>query len=95
MSGARPGARREMVETYVDRIADLESIAAGFSGVTMVHAVQAGRELRVHVDEGRVNDARAAQLSDEIAQKISDTLTFPGQIRVTVIREFKAVEVAN
>jgi ribonucrease Y len=95
MSGARPGARREMVETYVDRISDLERIADHFHGVVMAHAVQAGRELRVHVDERQVSDARAAQLSEEIAKKISDEMTFPGQIRITVIREFKAVEVAN
>ncbi len=95
MSGARPGARREMVETYVDRIGDLERITAGFHGVTTVHAVQAGRELRVYVDEKQVNDAKASKLSDEIAAKISDELTFPGQILVTVIREFKAVEYAN
>jgi ribonuclease Y len=94
MSGARPGARREMVETYVDRLTDLERIATNFKGVTTVHAVQAGRELRVHVDEKRVNDQRAGTLSEEIAAKISDELTFPGQIRVTVIREFKAIEVA-
>jgi ribonuclease Y len=94
MSGARPGARREMMETYVERIADLERISTSFKGVTMVHAVQAGRELRVHVDEKRVNDKRAAALSEEIAAKISEELTFPGQIRVTVIREFKAVELA-
>jgi len=95
MSGARPGARREMMETYVDRIGDLERIATGFHGVVQVHAVQAGRELRVHVDEHRVSDARANQLSEEIAHKISDELTFPGQIRVTVIREFRAVELAS
>jgi len=95
MSGARPGARRETVETYLDRIADLENIAARFHGVSTVHAVQAGRELRIHVDEQQVNDARAAQLSEEIATSISETLTFPGQIRVTVIREFKAVEIAS
>jgi ribonucrease Y len=95
MSGARPGARREMVETYVDRITDLERIASHFNGVMMVHAVQAGRELRIHVDEKQVNDRRASELSDEIAKKISDELTFPGQIRITVIREFKAVEIAN
>jgi len=63
--------------------------------VVQVHAVQAGRELRVHVDEHRVSDARANQLSEEIAHKISDELTFPGQIRVTVIREFRAVELAS
>jgi ribonuclease Y len=95
MSGARPGARREMVETYVDRISDLERIATHFHGVVQAHAVQAGRELRVHVDEMKVDDARAAQLSEEIAKKISAELTFPGQIRITVIREFKAIEVAS
>lgn len=95
MSGARPGARREMMETYVERIQDLERIATGFPGVLTVHAVQAGRELRVHVDEHKVNDGRADQLSEEIARRISDELTFPGQIRVTVIREFKAVELAS
>lgn len=94
MSGARPGARREMMETYVERLTDLERIATDFRGVTTVHAVQAGRELRVHVDEKRVNDKRAGELSEEIAAKISEQLTFPGQIRVTVIREFKAIEVA-
>jgi ribonuclease Y len=95
MSGARPGARREMMETYVERIADLERIATSFPGVVMVHAVQAGRELRVHVDEKQVNDGRAADLSEEIAERISQDLAFPGQIRVTVIREFKAVEMAG
>ena len=95
MSGARPGARREMMETYVERIADLERIATGFSGVLLVHAVQAGREIRVHVDEHKVSDQRADQLSEEIARRISEELTFPGQIRVTVIREFKAVELAS
>ena len=94
MSGARPGARRELVETYVDRIADLERISTSFPGVLAVHAVQAGREVRVHVDEHRVNDAKAEALSARIAEKISSELTFPGQIRVTVIREFKAVETA-
>jgi ribonucrease Y len=95
MSGARPGARREMVETYVDRISELERITNQFSGVVMVHAIQAGRELRVHVDEQQVDDTQANKLSEAIAQKISEELTFPGQIRVMVIREFKAVEFAN
>jgi ribonuclease Y len=94
MSGARPGARREMMETYVERIADLERIATGFPGVLMVHAVQAGREIRVHVDEHKVDDGRAEELSAQIAARIAGELTFPGQIRVTVIREFKAVETA-
>ena len=95
MSGARPGARREIIETYGDRIGDLERIATRFSGVNTVHAVQAGRELRVHVDERKVNDQRAATLADEIAAKVSDELTFPGQIRVIVIREFRAVDMAS
>ena len=94
MSGARPGARREITETYGDRIGDLERIAARFKGVTSVHAVQAGRELRVLVDERRINDSKAAKLSEEIAEEISEKLTFPGQIRVIVIREFKAVDMA-
>jgi len=95
MSGARPGARREMVESYVDRVGDLERIARHFKGVNAVHAVQAGREIRVHVDEKRVSDARADELSAEIAAKIADQVTFPGQIRIIVIREFKAVELAG
>lgn len=95
MSGARPGARREMTETYVDRISELEKIAGNFNGVQTVHAVQAGRELRIHVDEMRVNDQRAAQLSEDIARKISDDMVFPGQIRVTVIREFRSIQVTN
>ena len=95
MSGARPGARREMVESYVDRVGDLERLARHFKGVNAVHAVQAGREIRVHVDENKVSDARADELSAEIAAKISDQVTFPGQIRIIVIREFKAVELAG
>lgn len=95
ISGARPGARRELVETYGERIYELERLASAFRGVEGAHAVQAGREVRVFVDEQRVNDEAAAGLATEIARKISDELTFPGQIRVTVIREFSAVEIAN
>jgi ribonuclease Y len=95
MSGGRPGARREIVESYGDRIGDLERIASAFRGVSAVHAVQAGRELRVLVDERRVADGKLEDLSAEIADKISDELTFPGQIRVTVIREFRATATAN
>jgi len=84
-----------MVESYGDRIGDLERIAKRFKGVDAVHAVQAGREIRVHVNEGRVSDARAEEISEEIAAKISEQVTFPGQIRVIVIREFKAVEMAS
>ncbi len=95
ISGARPGARRELADTYGERINELELVATGFAGVTRVHAVQAGREVRVLVDEKRINDDRAETLANEIAQKISDEMTFPGQIRVTVIREFSAQEFAN
>jgi ribonuclease Y len=95
MSGGRPGARREMVESYGDRIGDLEKIAGRFPGVTRVHAMQAGREVRVHVDEGRVGEDELQQISTAIAAKISEEMTFPGQIRVTVIREFCAVEYAS
>ena len=95
MSGGRPGARREATESYGDRIGDLERIANGFRGVASVHAMQAGREVRVFVDDSRVDDSKLDGLSEGIAAKISDELTFPGQIRVTVIREFRAVAVAN
>jgi ribonuclease Y len=95
LSGARPGARREMVETYVKRIADLERIAQSFPGIERVYAVQAGREVRVHVLEQQVNDQRATAMAGEIAQRISRELTFPGQIKVTVIRELRAIELAG
>lgn len=95
LSGGRPGARREVVESYGDRIGDLERIASDFKGVHQVHAMQAGREIRVFVDEKRIKDRNLDDLSAEIADRISDEMVFPGQIRVTVIREFKAVSVAN
>lgn len=95
MSGGRPGARREIVESYGDRIGDIERIANSFRGVAAVHAMQAGRELRVFVDERRVGEQQLEDMSAEIAERISDELTFPGQIRVTVIREFRAVATAN
>jgi ribonuclease Y len=95
LSGARPGARREMVETYVKRIADLERIAQGFAGIDRVYAVQAGREVRVHVFENQVSDSRATEMASAIAQRISRELTFPGQIKVMVIRELRAVELAG
>jgi ribonucrease Y len=95
LSGGRPGARREAVDTYGDRIEELEHIASGFKGVTQVYAVQGGREIRVRVNNERVNEASLAELSQEIALKISDEMVFPGQIRVTVIREFCATEFAN
>jgi len=94
-SGARPGARRELMEAYVDRIGDLERAAASFKGVSNVYAIQAGRELRILVNEKQVSDDRAKRLASEIASKISDELTFPGQIKVTVIRETSAEAVAR
>jgi ribonuclease Y len=95
MSGARPGARREQTDNYVQRLEDLERIGNAFSGVERAFAVQGGREVRVYVQEGRVSDERAVELSSEIARRISDELTFPGQIKVTVIREMRAIEVAG
>jgi ribonuclease Y len=95
MSGARPGARREQTEAYSSRLDDLERIGTGFRGVERAFAVQGGRELRIYVREDQVSDLRAVELSSEIAKKISDELTFPGQIKVTVIRQVEAVEVAN
>ncbi|MFH1131131.1 MAG: Rnase Y domain-containing protein [Pseudomonadota bacterium] len=95
LSGGRPGARREMSESYGDRIGDLEKIAASFKGVTQVYAVQAGREIRVHVDDKTVSEEQLTALSEQIAKKISEEMIFPGQIRVTAIREFCAVEYAN
>ena len=95
MSGARPGARREQTDNYVQKLDDLERIGSDFAGVDRAFAVQGGREVRVYVLEDRVSDERAVELSAEIATRISDEMTFPGQIKVTVIREVHAVEVAN
>jgi len=95
LSGARPGARREMLETYVKRLEALEKICHSFAGVDKSYAIQAGREVRVLVESDNVSDADARVLSKEIAKKIEDELTYPGQIRVTVIRETRAVEYAK
>jgi ribonuclease Y len=95
MSGARPGARREQTENYVQKLEDLERIGGSFAGVDRAFAVQGGREVRVYVQEGRVSDERAVELSGEIARRISEEMTFPGQIKVTVIRELRAVEIAG
>ena len=95
MSGARPGARRQMEDNYVARIDDLERITRGFRGVEEAYAVQGGREVRIYVVEDTVDDLAAIEMSSEIARKISAEMTFPGQIRVTVIREMKAIEVAS
>jgi len=95
LSGARPGARKEMLESYVKRLEDLENIATSFQGVEKAFAIQAGREIRVAVDSGDVSDTESVILSRDIAQKIEKDLTYPGQIRVTVIRETRAVEYAK
>ncbi len=95
LSGARPGARREMLESYIQRLEDLERIAASFTGVDKAYAIQAGREVRVIVQHDRVDDAGAVMLSREIARKVEDELTYPGQIKVCVIRETRAVEIAR
>jgi ribonuclease Y len=95
MSGARPGARRQTDDNYLTRISDLERITRGFKGVAEAFAVQGGREVRIYVEEERVDDVGAVDMSGAIAAKISQEMRFPGQIRVTVIREMIAVEVAS
>lgn len=95
LSGARPGARKEMLQSYVKRLEDLEGIASSFDGVDKSYAIQAGRELRIIVDSSKVKDSEATILSQDIAKSIEGQLTYPGQIRVTVIRETRAVEYAK
>jgi len=95
LSGARPGARREMLETYVKRLEDLERIAQSFPGVEKSYAIQAGREIRVIVQPERISDEESVILSRDIARKIEKELTYPGQIKVTVIREMRSVEIAK
>ena len=95
ISGARPGARRQVLDSYIQRLKDLEDIAFGFNGVNKAYAIQAGRELRVMVESEKVSDDKAAQLSFEISQKIQTDMTYPGQVKVTVIRETRAVNIAK
>ncbi|MDZ4810511.1 MAG: ribonuclease Y [Bacteroidota bacterium] len=95
ISGARPGARREIMQQYLQRIKDLEALAMAYTGVEKAYAIQAGRELRVIVEADKVTDQESDRLSFEIAQKIQTEMTFPGQIKVTVIREKRAVNVAR
>ena len=95
LSGARPGARKELLENYIKRLEDLENIANSFKGVSNTYAIQAGRELRVIVESEIISDEEAILVSRDIAKKIEESLTFPGQIKVTVIRETRAVEYAN
>lgn len=95
ISGSRPGARREVMESYIKRLKELEDLAVSFDGVTKCYAIQAGRELRVIVDSDSVNDDKAGMLSFEISQKIEQDMQYPGQIKVTVIRETRAVNYAK
>jgi len=95
ISGARPGARREIVETYVKRLNDLENMAMSFPGVTKTYALQAGRELRVIVGADKISDKDTELLSFDLAKRIQDEMTYPGQIKVTVIREVRAINVAK
>lgn len=95
LSGARPGARREILETYIKRLQDLERISMEFNGVEKTYAIQAGREIRVVVSNSEVNDDQAYALSRDIARRIEEELTYPGQIKVCVIREMRAVEYAR
>jgi ribonucrease Y len=95
ISGSRPGARREMFETYVKRLEKLEEIAQGFEGVERCFAIQAGREIRVMVDPEKASDAAMAQLSEQIARTLETELQYPGQIKVVVIRETRAVDFAR
>ena len=95
ISGARPGARRESLDQYIKRVKGLEEIANSFQGVEQSFALQAGREVRVIVEPEKIDDLAALQLSKNIARKIEETMTYPGQIRVTVIRETRATEFAK
>jgi ribonuclease Y len=95
ISGARPGARREVIESYIKRLNELESLALNYPGVTKSYAIQAGRELRVIVGADKVSDKDTENLSFEIARKIQDEMTYPGQIKITVIRETRAVNYAK
>ena len=95
ISGARPGARRQVLDSYIQRLKDLEQIAFNFKGVQKAYAIQAGRELRVIVESEKVDDDNASRLSFEISQKIQPDMTYPGQVKVTVIRETRAVNIAK
>lgn len=95
ISGARPGARREMMQSYIQRIKDLENVAMTYNGVEKAYAIQAGRELRVMVEADKISDADSQRLSFEIADKIQKEMQYPGQIKVTVIRELRAVNIAR
>ena len=95
ISGARPGARREIIESYIKRLKGMEDLAENYPGVTKAYAIQAGRELRVIVGASEVSDQQAEILSGEIAKKIQDEMTYPGQVKITVIRETRPVSYAK
>lgn len=95
ISGARPGARREIVEAYIKRLNDLEALAMSYPGVTKTYAIQAGRELRVIVGADKMTDDESTSLSNEIAEKIQNEMTYPGQVKITVIRETRSVAYAK
>jgi ribonuclease Y len=95
ISGARPGARSEIVESYIKRLKEMESIALSYPGVMKTYAIQAGRELRVIVGAEKISDMESEQLSRDIAKKIQDEMTYPGQVKITVIRETRAVAYAK
>ncbi|HSI03495.1 MAG TPA: ribonuclease Y, partial [Myxococcota bacterium] len=95
ISKTRPGARRDQIDSFIKRASELEKTAMAFEGVEKVYAVQAGREVRVLVDFARIDDAKALVLSQDIARKIQDELTYPGEVRVTVVREARATEIAR
>ena len=95
ISGARPGARREVIESYIRRLKGMEDLAQAYEGVTKAYAIQAGRELRVIVGAEQVSDQQAGTLSADIAKKIQDEMTYPGQVKITVIRETRSVAYAK
>ena len=95
ISGARPGARREVVESYIKRLKEMEDIAMAYPGVMKTYAIQAGRELRVIVGSEKISDQEADALSHDIAKKIQDEMTYPGQVKITVIRETRSVSYAK
>ena len=95
ISGARPGARREIVEAYIKRLKEMENFAMSYPGVVKTYAIQAGRELRVIVGAEKIDDKQTEELSSEIATKIQNEMTYPGQVKVTVIREVRSVAYAK
>ena len=95
ISGARPGARRQVLDSYIQRLKEMEDIAYDFKGVNKAFAIQAGRELRVMVESEKISDDQAAKLSFQISQKIQTDMTYPGQVKVTVIRETRSVHIAT